>query len=288
MPKVEEASVTARKNSPPVLGAALMLDGLEMHRQWVLERQRGLEIQDFINMDVILGDLSPVVARARKLLDGHTGRVGIHGPFYGWSIDTADPDVREIVKRRLDVALEAMAAINGAKGGGHMVVHSPSTLWDYNHYDLYPGFRQKQIERVKLCLGDAVAKAEDMGAVIVIENCDDTDPAFRVDLARSFDSPAVRVSLDTGHALLAQGTYGGPPVDYFVNVAGAMLAHVHLQDADGHADRHWVMGEGTVPWHAVFRALEKLPEMPRLMIELNDCSRIPEAAAWLERQGLAV
>ncbi|MEZ5924231.1 MAG: sugar phosphate isomerase/epimerase family protein [Hyphomicrobiaceae bacterium] len=277
-----------RRNSPPVLGAALDVEHLELHRRWVLEHQRDLEIQDFIDIETLLGDWRPIADAARKLLDGHRGRVGIHGPFYGWSIDTQDPDVREIVKRRLDAGLEALRAINGEKGGGHMVVHSPSTLWDYNHYDLNSGMRQKQIERVRLCLNDAVRKAEAMGAVIVIENCDDTDPAFRVDLARSFESPAVRVSIDTGHALLAHGTYGAPPVDAFVNVAGEMLAHVHLQDADGHGDRHWVMGEGSVPWHAVFRALAKLPEMPRLMIELNDLSRIPEAAAWLERQGLAV
>jgi sugar phosphate isomerase/epimerase len=264
------------------------LDDLEGHRRWVLERQRDLEIQDFINVELSRGDLGPVVARAKKLLEGHTGRVGIHGPFYGWSIDTQDPDVREIVKRRFDVALDAMRAINGEKGGGHMVVHSPSSTWDYNHYDCYPGYRERQFERVHRCLKEAVKKAESMGAVIVIENCDDKDPRFRVDLARSFESPAVRVSLDTGHALYAQHTTGGPPVDYFVNVAGPMLAHVHLQDADGYADRHWAMGEGIVPWPAVFRALQALPEMPRLMIELNDSSRIPEAAAWLERHGLAV
>lgn len=278
----------SRKNSPPVVGAALGLDDLEQHRDWLLERQRDLEIQDFISIEALTGDWRPIAERAKKLLDGHTGRVGIHGPFWGWQIDTQDPDVREIVKRRLDTGLEALRAINGKKGGGHMVVHSPSTLWDYNHYFLYDGMRQKQIERVQLCLRDAARKAEDMGAVIVIENCDDKDPAWRVDLARSFDSPAVRVSLDTGHALLAQGTYGGPPVDAYVRAAGDMLAHVHLQDADGYGDRHWVMGEGSVPWHAVFRALDKLTEMPRLMIELNDGSRIPEAAAWLEKQGLVV
>jgi sugar phosphate isomerase/epimerase len=278
----------SRKNSPPVLGAALGLDDLETHRRWVLERQRDLEIQDFIDIDVIRGDLEPVIRRARKLLDGHTGRIGIHGPFYGWSIDSEDPDVREVVKRRLDVALDALGALTAKTGGGHMVVHSPSSTWDYHHYDFYARMRERQFERVHLCLKDAVKKAEGIGAVIVIENCDDIDPRFRVDLAKSFESPAVRVSLDTGHAHYAHYSTGGPPVDYFVNVAGPMLAHVHLQDADGHADRHWVLGEGTVPWFAVFRALDKLPEMPRLLIELADNDRIPEAAAWLEKQGLAV
>lgn len=277
-----------RKNSRPVAGAALDLDHLEMHRSWVLERQRDLEIQDLIDVDVVRGDLTAFVSRARKLLDGHTGRVGIHGPFWGWSIDTYDPDVRDIVKRRLDVSLDALRGIIGERGEGHMVVHSPTTTWDFNHYDYYPTSRDEQFARVHLCLKDAVKKAESMGAVLVIENCEDKDPRWRVDLARSFDSPAVRVSLDTGHAHYAHHTTGGPPVDYFVTVAGGMLEHVHLQDADGYADRHWVLGEGTVPWSAVFRALDALPTMPRLMIELADLTRVPEAAAWLGRQGLAV
>ena len=196
--------------------------------------------------------------------------------------------MREIVRRRFDVALDTLRSITGERAEGHMVVHSQTTTWDYNHYDFYPNVRDEQFEMVHLCLQEAVKKAESMGAVLVIENCEDKDPRWRVDLAKSFGSPAVRVSLDTGHAHYAHHNTGGPPVDYFVNVAGDMLEHVHLQDADGYADRHWVLGEGTVPWFAVFRALDALPKLPRLMIELADNARIPEAAAWMEKQGLAL
>ncbi len=62
----------------------------------------------------------------------------------------------------------------------------------------------------------------------------------------SFGSTAIRISIDTGHAEYARGANGAPPVDYFVKSAGELLNYIHLQDADGYADRHWVTGEGTL------------------------------------------
>jgi sugar phosphate isomerase/epimerase len=63
---------------------------------------------------------------------------------------------------------------------------------------------------------------------------------------------------------------------------------VHLQDADGYADRHWLPGEGTIRWASVFSALAKLEEMPRLMIEVKDIPGLQRGAEWLSAQGLAI
>ena len=43
-------------HSLPVLGVALPLEGLRMHRDWILERQRDLEVQDFFWAHVLNGD----------------------------------------------------------------------------------------------------------------------------------------------------------------------------------------------------------------------------------------
>ena len=80
---------------------------------------------------------------------------------------------------------------------------------------------------------------------------------------------------------------GAPPVDYFIRDAGARLAHVHLQDVDGHADRHWPPGEGEIEWHAVFRALADAPGAPHLLLELRDKAAIPRGFAWLRDLELA-
>ncbi|MFC7607601.1 apurinic/apyrimidinic endonuclease family protein [Teichococcus aestuarii] len=106
----------------PILGAALTLKGITQHRDWLLEKQRDLEIQDLHSAEVLDGDWRPVAERLRALLDGHTGRVGLHGPFWGFKIDSHDPEIRAVVRRRLLQGLEACAAV----GATQMVVHSPT------------------------------------------------------------------------------------------------------------------------------------------------------------------
>jgi sugar phosphate isomerase/epimerase len=267
----------------PVLGTAMALKDLEVYRDLILEKQRDLELQDFIYPELLNEDWRSVVDRAKKLLDGYTGRVGIHGPFWGFSIDTMDEDVRAIVRKRLLQGLDVCEAL----GGTHMVVHSPYSTWDYNNLDNYDGGRDRMIELCHLTMKDAVARAEDIGCELVIENIEDKDPCDRLLLADSFGSKAVAVSIDTGHAHYAHGSTGAPPVDYFIKAAGNRLRHIHLQDADGYADRHWALGRGNINWHAAFAALAKCTSEPRLIIELRDPSGIPESIAHLEALGIA-
>lgn len=267
----------------PVLGAAVMAGELERLHNWVMERDRDLELQDFAEVGALSGDWTPIAERYERLLAGHNGRVGIHGPFWGFDIATMDADVRAVVKKRMAQGLDVCERL----GASHMVVHSPYTTWDHNNLDNDEGAREQLAERCRLTLSDAVRRAEDIGCTLVIENIEDIDTRFRVELAASFGSPAVRVSVDTGHAHYSHVSNGAPPVDYFVKAAGPMLAHVHLQDADGHADRHWAPGEGTILWRSVFDAIAGCGSNPRLILELRDKSKLVEAALYLERLGVA-
>ena len=76
-------------------------------------------------------------------------------------------------------------------------------------------------------------------------------------------------------------------MDYFVHAAGNHLDHVHLQDTDGHADRHWKPGDGTIRWSEVFRALGRLTVKPRLILELRNKEQVREGANHLIQLGLA-
>ena len=64
-------------------------------------------------------------------------------------------------------------------------------------------------------------------------------------------------------------------------------AHVHLQDADGYADRHWPLGYGNINWRAIFAQLAGITSNPRLIIEIRDKSQIQASAAHLAALGLA-
>lgn len=266
----------------PVIGAALSTKDLETYRDWILERDRDLEIQSFHTAEVLNSDWSAEAAQIRKLLEGYKGRLGIHGPFWGFSIASLDPDVRALVAKRMAQGLDVCDAL----GATQMVIHSPWSTWDYNNIDNFPGGRDRMIELTHDSISAAVRRAEDQGVTLVIENIMDIDPLDRKRLADSFASPAVRLSIDTGHAHYAHGSTGAPPVDYFVTSAGETLEHIHLQDADGYADRHWAIGEGTILWPSVFRAIGALTVKPRLILELRDKAGIPASMRYLEERGL--
>ena len=79
----------------------------------------------------------------------------------------------------------------------------------------------------------------------------------------------------------------GADVRHFIRDAGLLLDHVHLQDVDGHADRHSPPGEGEIEWPAVFRAIADSGSSPHLVLELRDKAKMTEGFAYLESLGLA-
>jgi sugar phosphate isomerase/epimerase len=267
----------------PILGAALAHDDLAAHRDWLLEAPRDLELQAFVDAEVLDGDWAPLAAETNRLLDGHQGRRGIHGPFWGFTIASYEPEVRKIVTRRLHQALDVCAAVSGT----HVVIHSPFTTWAYNHRGLYPRDADRMLNAARDTLAPVLARAADMGVLFVVENIEDIEPADRANLCAALGWQALGLSVDTGHAHYAHGSTGAPPVDFFIRAAGERLAHVHLQDADGFADRHWQIGHGTILWPSVFRAIAETGADPRLILELRDKAGVIPSARYLAALGLA-
>lgn len=267
----------------PVLGAALDHDSLASHRDWLLEAPRDLELQAFVDAEVLDGDWSGLAADTNRLLDGHEGRLGIHGPFWGFTISSYEPEVRKIVTKRFLQALDVCAAVKGT----HVVIHSPFSTWGYNHRGLYPKDQTRMVEATRDTLAPVLARAQDMGVTFVLENIEDIEPADRAMLCAELGWQALALSVDTGHAHYAHVSTGAPPVDFFIRAAGEKLGHVHLQDADGYADRHWEIGHGTILWHSVFKAIAETGANPRLILELRDKAGVIPSARYLQSLGLA-
>ncbi len=268
--------------TPPVIGAAIDVADLSTFRDWLFAKDRDLEIQDFYRPAVIAGDWRPLAEAARDALQGYKGRIGIHGPFFDLPLDAMDAEIRAIVTKRLATALEICAVV----GANQVVIHSPVTTWnDFNRHN-YPNAEGGQIARVGETLAPVLSTAEAAGITFVLENIEDRTPETRRRMVEAIASPALRLSVDTGHAHYAHGATGGPPADYYIRDAGPLLEHVHLQDADGYADRHWQIGTGTILWPAVFAALREATDRPRLLLELRDKAGIPASMAYLEAAGL--
>lgn len=265
----------------PGIGAAMPIACLDQYREWLLEGQRDLEIQDAFQPDVLDGDWKPVIRQARRALEGFNGRLGIHGPFDGLTLMSRDPAVRAFVAERLCKGLEFGAEL----GATHMVIHSPFMFFGspFVAHASSSG-RSDQIGLVHATLEKVLPLAQRHNCMLVVENIYDTNPAPLLALVESFGSEHVRMSLDTGHAFLTQ-RIGGPPPDQWVREAGTLLGHLHLQDNDGHLDRHWSPGDGNINWTALFEALDEIDQRPRMIIEVRNHQHIARAGTWLAQQG---
>ena len=269
----------------PIIGAAMSLEMLPQHRDWLIQEQRDLELQDAIPPKTLDGDWRSVARQIRAQLDGYTGRLGMHGPFIDLKIQTQDPKIRAVVQERVKQGLDFAAEV----GATHMVLHSPFLYFGSPFLPHSPGHgRAEQIEQVHKTIGPLISQAEAINCTIVIETIFDLNPAPLLALVQSFETDHVRLSIDTGHAYITHVQRGGPPPDLWAREAGPLLAHVHLQDTDGQLDRHWVPGEGNINWFAFFQALGDIESQhPRLILELADRTAFQRAAGWLESQGLA-
>jgi len=279
--------------SLPVVGAALPISALLEHREWLLEHGgRDLEIQDAYRSEVIDGDYKPLLEQARNALEGHAGRVGIHGPYDGLYIASWDPPVREFVASRYLKALDFLEALCETLGSSapHMVIHSPFLFFGHAQVAHTPATGlDKQMGWAQQTLEKVLHRAQGLGCTLVLENIFDRNPQPLKALVESFDSPFVRISLDAGHANLMRES-GAPPAEQWALEAAALLGHVHLQDNDGFYDRHWPPGQGSTRWWALMQAIAALktehPTLnPRLLLEVRS-DEIKSAANWMAAQGL--
>lgn len=259
------------------MGAALMVEELEPHLEWLKAGKRDLEIQDFSQVAVLDSDWQTVAENVTSALEGFEGRMGIHGPFWGLDIANLDPILRKATSKRLLQGLDAAEQV----GATHMVIHSPVEPWMHRHIMHDNTLRTQVIGVMRETLAPVLEKAESIGCCLVMENIRDLEPRLQVELIHAMNSDAIRMSIDIGHTFIMQRQNGAPTPDRFVAEAGNLLEHVHIQDTDGFLDRHWLAGQGDINFEALFEELAKLEDMPRLIIEVRQKDKIQENAAWL-------
>ncbi len=259
------------------IGAALMIEDIAVHLDWLNNESRDLEVQDFFQHELLDGDWQSKAKEANELLAGYQGRIGIHGPFWGLHLANPDSVLRNAVKKRLMQGLAAAETIKAS----HMVIHSPIDPWLHRHMLNNKEQTARVIDLMKDTLFEPLLKAEAIGCTLVMEDIMDLDPRMQLDLIKAMDSDAIKMSIDVGHAYCMHKQHGAPPPDQFIAEAGASLEHVHLQDTDGYLDRHWLPGEGSINFKAIFEELAKLKQSPRMIIEVKEKTRVQQAENFL-------
>ena len=118
--------------------------------------------------------------------------------------------------------------------------------------------RRQAIDNLRAFMELSIPWAEDAGAVLCLENLVH-EPHYviqsygeLVDLARSLDSPVVRIILDMGHADCADGLQ--PAFEAFA----PYLRHIHIHDSDGR-QAHYEIGKGKLDFTRYQDVLKSFP-----------------------------
>ncbi len=144
-------------------------------------------------------------------------------------------------------------------------------------------------------LEQAVTRGEQLGVEIGLEPCWGNLAHSAETAQRVLDRVDVKVTFDPSHFVLS-----GDPIPELTRRWGERIVHVHLKDAFGRPgmdgeDFHFCMlGEGKVPWHEFFEALDAISYEGPMSVEFESyryyeqiLKSDPEAAARLAREQVA-
>jgi len=144
--------------------------------------------------------------------------------------------------------------------GPHLSIHDKDPLSQYPRFTS-SNLKKEAVRRFKESLTDVTPYAEQYGIVIGLENfahvkhCIQTTFDELVEWVDEIGSPSLQITLDIGHANLEGG------VEKAINVFGARIKHVHMNDNSGIKSEHGELGTGTINWQAVVSFLKSFQGM---------------------------
>ena len=159
-------------------------------------------------------------------------------------------------RRQLQETIRLCHTIGGKVVIIHPGIAAPLSLEKRHPLTQYPKFTLANIKKdavltFKESLHEAALTAEKFDVVLGLENfshvknCVQSTYAELVAWVDEINSPALKITLDIGHANLEGG------VEEAIEIFDSRIAHIHLNDNDGQSSLHGRLGSGTIDWHAI-------------------------------------
>ena len=189
----------------------------------------------------------------KKMMDGRTGKLSIHGPFCEINLaaeDCAFEEVKESFKRAFNMVCRYHAV--------HCVLH-PHGVIPYPGFDLKEGCK-RALERT-LVLDEM---ARNQGVELLVENMPFTDQLMDQQAFLDTFGPEkhLKFLIDTGHAVLNHWD-----MSEVLKTLGTRIRAYHIHDNYADYDAHLKVGEGPTDWTKFFRDYKLHTPDARLVLE---------------------
>jgi sugar phosphate isomerase/epimerase len=247
-----------------------------------------------VSVDFALDSVTPDILRSLRRLREQGKQLSVHAPFRDLNIaslnDVVYAAARADLLKAMDVAIEI--------GAGVLTVHPGIHAY-------FPQTRYAEMKaRERDVFETLCARGEQHHVLVAVENLIDANAHFedswtmdaQVALVQEVNSPVLGFCLDTGHAFQA-GLDLPAAVRRLASVkagagrgGGLALIHTHIHDNHGGPiDEHLPVGDGSINWPPVVRALQAVDYSGLLVFETRGIG--PQRLAlsrWRQLTGLVV
>ena len=183
----------------------------------------------------------------------------VHGPWR-WPMHDETPENRAERFEKMAKSIRGTAVL----GCKHFVIHN---IMPFGGVDTDPVAAVKMNEEF---FGNLLRIAEEYKVIICMENMPFLQqalakPADMLAFVKRFDSPYMRMCLDTGHC----SVHGLSPADAVRTIGKDYLCVMHVHDNDGKGDRHWLPYTGVIDWDDYAKALVEIGYEGSVSLETN-------------------
>ena len=197
----------------------------------------------------------------------------VHLPF--WNVDPCDSDAGKAAQARDSLRRGAeLAALYGVR---HMVGH-PYYQIEHRERDLSPWLEAScriwpELPRIS-------------GASLFLENTYEQSPDAIAALVLSLQEeaaggPDIGVCFDVGHWHSFGGKKTAEELEPWLDAFCPFALHLHLHDNDGSSDQHLGMGEGGIPYDALWRKFDARNKAVTATLEPHDTKSFAASMRWL-------
>jgi len=220
-------------------------------------RLREVDVRHVEVLDEGLHSLNSRRVKAlRRVAQSRDLELTVHGPFADINIASPNPVLRRTILRRLEKSISYAHQLDC-----RLWVFHPGLKTGVSSF--YPGLDwQLNMESVRTLL--KVARKH--GVEIAIENVPEPHP-FLMKNVQEFShfysqlEEDIGLVLDIGHANLNRQT------QEFITQFSDKIVHMHASDNDGIKDIHLGIGDGTVNWESVAKAIKRMRYNGVIMLE---------------------
>ena len=241
---------------------------IEEHIKILVQEAIGIEIYiDGAVLDEYL--MSRIEEIGEKVSDSGL-KVNVHGPYYDLDPGYTDNFIRESVVRRIKMAIDVAAALNG----GTLVLHSGfRPRVSAAKYDRWFSNSLRTWSKI---LDYSIKK----GIILSIENIRDDSPGTIRRTLDYFNSDYLTHCFDIGHFNVFVENMS---VKEWLDVFSDKISVIHLHDNDGDNDSHKPLGRGKIDFVELFSDLKKRGYNKALTIENNNKDDLVESVKYIKR-----